>query len=48
MQDRRKPLGMKNYGHVAHLPGSRMAVEITSLMSWYLLVGVPILLLTLQ
>ena len=24
MQERRKPLGMKNYGHIAHLPGSRM------------------------
>src|SRR5438132_1396303 len=22
MQERRKPLGMKNYGHIAHLPGS--------------------------
>src|SRR2546430_1897585 len=24
MQERRKPLGMKNDGHIAHLPGSRM------------------------
>src|SRR5258708_39755915 len=24
MQERRKPLGMKNYGHIAHLPGSRL------------------------
>ena len=24
MEERRKPLGMKNYGHIAHLPGSRM------------------------
>src|SRR6266511_3665865 len=24
MQERRKPLGMKNYGHITHLPGSRM------------------------
>jgi hypothetical protein len=24
MQELRKPLGMKNYGHIAHLPGSRM------------------------
>src|SRR5438128_3435177 len=24
MTERRKPLGMKNYGHIAHLPGSRM------------------------
>jgi hypothetical protein len=26
MQERRKPLGMKNYGHIAHLPGSRMGL----------------------
>src|SRR5260370_37032541 len=24
MQERRKPLGMKNYGHIAYLPGSRI------------------------
>ena len=24
MTERRKPLGMKNYGHIAHLPGSRL------------------------
>ena len=24
MEERRKPLGMKNYGHIAHLPSSRM------------------------
>jgi hypothetical protein len=24
VEERRKPLGMKNYGHIAHLPGSRM------------------------
>jgi hypothetical protein len=23
MEERRKPLGMKNYGHIAHLSGSR-------------------------
>ena len=24
MEERRKPLGVKNYGHIAHLTGSRM------------------------